>query len=89
MDKNHTPIIDKSAAKRHGRKLKSDLSAFFDFLSKKPKPSDEEIRSEFKKRELDWKAYCVQNKLGIRASLMFNAKVSYEWGQKRIKMSNM
>lgn len=84
-DNNRNLIVDKRAAKKHERKLKTILSAFFDFLSKKPKPADEEVRTEFQCREIEWKAYCLQNHLDIRTSLMFNAKVSYEWERKYIK----
>ncbi len=85
---NRNLIVDKSASKKHEKKLKAILASFFAFLDKKPKPSDEEVRTEFKKSEMDWKAYCVQNKLDIRTSLMFNAKVSYEWERKYVKKSN-
>lgn len=82
-------IVDRKAAKRHDRKLKSLLFTFFDFLNKKPKPSDEEVRSEFLKREMAWKTYCILNHLDIRTSLMFNAKVSYEWESKFAQKRNI
>lgn len=84
-ESNHNLIADKSATKRHSKKLKAILSAFFGFLSQTPKPSDKEVRTEFQQREMEWKAYCVQNGLDIRTSMMFNAKVAYEWERKYTK----
>lgn len=79
---------DKSAAKKHDQKLTSLLSKFFSFLSRKPKPTNEEIRTEFQRTELEWKAYCVQHRLDIRTSMMFNAKVAYEWERKSTTTNN-
>lgn len=83
MEDSRNLIVSRSAAKKHKNKLKSILSGFFCFLERKPKPSDEEVRSEFQRREIEWKAYCIQNNLDIRTSMMFNAKVSYEWELRR------
>lgn len=85
MNDNCNLVVSRSAAKQHERKLKTILSAFFGFLSRKPKPTDEEVRAEFQRREVEWKTYCLQNKLDIRSSLMFNAKVAYEWEHNYIK----
>ena len=86
-DNSHNLVVDKSAAKKHEKKLRTLLSAFFGFLGKKPKPTDEEVRTELQRRETEWQIYCIQNNLDIRTSLMFNAKVSYEWERNRIKDS--
>lgn len=84
-DNSHNLVVDKNAAKKHEKKLRALLSAFFGFLGKKPKPTDEEVRTELQRREIEWQIYCIQNNLDIRTSLMFNAKVSYEWERNRIK----
>lgn len=85
---NRNPIVDKSAAKKHDKKLRAVLSAFLDYLARQPRPSDEEVRAEFQRREIEWKTYCIQHKLDVRTSMMFNAKVAYEWGRKRVKADN-
>lgn len=85
---NRNLIVDKSASKKHEKKLKTLLTSFWAFIDKQPKPSDGEVRAEFQKSEMDWKAYCIQNKLDIRTSLMFNAKVSYEWEHRYVKTSS-
>lgn len=77
--------VNASNSKQHKKKLKAASSAFFAFLDKKPKPTDEAVRSEFIRRELEWKAYCVRQHLDIRTSMMFNAKVAYEWERKYVK----
>lgn len=82
---NQHKRIDKGVAKKHQRKLNTLLYGFFRLLDKRPKPTDEEVRAEFIKRETDWKAYCILNHLDVRTSLLFNAKVSYEWERKYVK----
>lgn len=67
------------ASAQHDAKLESLLKSFFRFLDKKPKPTDEQVRIEFCKSELNWRQYCAQNRLGIRQAMLFNAKVAYEW----------
>lgn len=86
---NKNLLADKQDTKKHNKKLNDLLSAFFSFLSRSPKPSDEEIRTEFQHKEADWKLYCIQHKLDIRTSMLFNAKVSYEWERKQVKESNI
>ena len=78
----------KNEARKHHDKLESLLSRFFRFLDKQPKPSDEEVRVEFCKTESEWKRYCAHNRLGTRPSMLFNAKVAYEWERKYVKKSN-
>lgn len=77
-----TRVVDRKTAKKHTKKLNTILSQFFAFLDKTPKPSGEEVRSEFQRREFEWKLYCLTNALSVQTSLMFNAKVSYEWERK-------
>lgn len=80
--------VDKSAAKKHSKQLNVLLNGFFGFLERKPKPTDEEVRAEFQHKEMEWKAYCAFNNLDIRTSLLFNAKVSYEWERRFVKRPN-
>ena len=72
-------------AEAHNKVLADLLGKFFNFLNRKPQPSTEEVRSEFQKSEMTWKMYCMQHHLGIKTSLLFNARVSYEWEQKYVK----
>lgn len=73
---------ERKVAEKHNKELNRLLQKFFRFLDKQPKPSDQEVRIEFIRSELAWKQYCSQNNLGIRTSMLFNAKVSYEWEKK-------
>lgn len=75
----------KQQARIHNDKLESLLQHFFRFLDRKPQPSDEQVRIEFCKSELKWKQYCTQNRLGTRTSMLFNAKVAYEWERKYVR----
>ncbi len=82
---------ERKAAEKHNKELSRLLQRFFRFLDKKPKPSDQEVRIEFVKSEMAWKQYCSQHSLGFRTSMLFNAKVAYEWNRKymrRQKKSN-
>ena len=80
MEENKTTQqIDKGLAKQHGYYLQNLVDRFCHFLDRKPQPSKEEVREKFVKTEMDWKVYCVKHNLGIRASMMFNAKIAYEW----------
>lgn len=76
------------AALSHDAKLESLLKHFFKFLSKQPQPSNEQVRIEFCKSELAWKQYCTQHRLGIRQSMLFNAKVAYEWERHHVQRNN-
>ena len=69
----------------HNKKLNELLNEFFGLLDRQPKPSDEEVRSAFKKQETTWKVYCDMNSLDLKASLLFNARVAYEWERKYTK----
>ncbi len=55
------------------------LGRFYTFLEKKPKPTDDEVRSEFIRSEQSWKQHCVKNHLNTRASLLFNQEVAQSW----------
>ena len=69
---------------KHFNVFGSILMGFYEFLEKTPKPSDEEVRNEFIKREQRWKQYCKTHKLTEEASLLFNKEVSISW-EKRYK----
>ncbi len=86
MEENKTiQQIEKGLAKQHGNHLQGLVNSFCHFLDRKPQPSKEDVREKFVKTEMDWKAYCVIHNLGIRASMMFNAKIAYEWETRYVK----
>lgn len=63
------------------------LGRFYTFLEKNPKPTDDEVRSEFIRSEQSWKLYCVKNHLNPRASLLFNQEVAQSWKNRYTKQS--
>lgn len=67
------------AASKHFEVLGELLCGFYEFLEKKNKPTDEEVRREFTKRDKYWKHYCSANQLNERASLLFNHEVAQSW----------
>lgn len=85
---NNKRLAGAHTSRKHETKLKALLSGFFGFLKGTPKPTDNEVRSEFQKCEQEWKIYCLQNHLDVRTSLLFNAKVSYEWERSRVQKPN-
>lgn len=66
-------------SRRHSKHLGYIVSNFCAFLRRRPKPSADLVREHFLKAEYEWKTYCIMQGLGIRAAMMFNAKVSYIW----------
>lgn len=58
------------------------LMGFYEFLESKPKPSGESIRSEFIRRESQWKRYCTAHRLTNEASMLFNKEVSQSWKER-------
>ena len=63
------------------------LSEFYAFLEQKNKPTDQEVRTEFVKRDKEWKHYCAKNHLTHKASLLFNQEVAASWKKKYAKKS--
>lgn len=61
------------------------LGRFYTFLERKPKPSDNEVRSEFIVYDKKWKSYCLHNQLNPRASLLFNQEVALSWKNRYAK----
>lgn len=78
-NQNH---ISPKESKKHKRVLDNHLKEFFRLLDSKPKPSDEKVRAEFIRHEAEWRAYCVQHRLGARLAELFNANVALEWERK-------
>ena len=67
------------AADKHFSVLSELLMDFYRFLEKTPKPTDEEVRAEFKSRNGKWKRYCITNKLNDVASELFTKEVAASW----------
>ena len=64
---------------KHLDMLVKTLKSFYEFLEMTPKPTDDDVRSEFIKSDNIWKTYCAQNHLNPRASLLFNQEVAKLW----------
>ena len=74
-------------AAKHLSMLGELLGRFYTFLEKTPKPSDDEVRSEFIRQEQNWKLYCDRSQLNTRASLLFNQEVAQSWRHRYAKHS--
>ena len=55
------------------------LTEFCDFLDKRPKPPDDEVRLKFLSLQNRWRKYCAVRKLTDKATLMFNKEVAIKW----------
>lgn len=75
------------AVSQHISVLGELLGRFYTFLEKTPKPSDDEVRSEFIRQEQKWKLYCLNNHLNPRASLLFNQEVAQSWKSRYAKQN--
>ena len=62
--------------------LSDRLGKFYTFLEKSPKPSDEEVRSEFIRQEENWKRYCGANRLPEEVFVLFNQEVAISWKER-------
>lgn len=60
------------------------LGDFYEFLSKTPKPLDEEVRAEFIQSDKKWRKYCHSNKL-INMNHLFAMNVREAWNRHRVK----
>ena len=76
------------SSKKHLNTLVKLLGDFYGFLEKTPKPTDDDVRSEFIKSDNIWKTYCVQNHLNPRASLLFNQEVARLWKTRYTKQES-
>ena len=79
-----TKRAQERASQHHFNVFGTILMGFYEFLEKTPKPTDDEVRSEFIKREQHWRQYCKLHRLSEEASLLFNKEVSVSW-EKRYK----
>ena len=52
---------------------------FYSFLECSPKPSDQEVRETFIKKEKEWKSYCRKHQLSDYTSNLFNYEVGESW----------
>lgn len=64
---------------KHMTKLGDILSAFYGFLSKTPKPSDEEVREYFKRCRSAWTSYATKHNLSDASRNLFTAQVKEVW----------
>ncbi|NDV63923.1 hypothetical protein [Bacteroides sp. 224] len=66
-------------SQKHFNVLAELLMGFYEFLEQEEKPSNEQVRTEFKIREKHWKGYCKAHQLTEEASLLFNKEVGQSW----------
>lgn len=71
----------------HLNVLASHLSLFYEFLEKKDKPSDEEVRSTFLKHKEDWYKYCDSHQLTDSSKDLFTMNVEKMWKHNTNKQS--
>jgi hypothetical protein len=72
-------------SQKHFKILAELLMGFYEFLEKKDKPDDGQVRKEFIEREECWKRYCTSNQLTEEASLLFNKEVAQSWKNRYAK----
>lgn len=73
----------------HLKQLVSLVKEFCDFLDRKDKPSDEEVRAKFKAYGSRWIQYCISHQFEPRASLLFNQEVARIWRERYAKPKGM
>lgn len=66
----------------HTRYLLKLISDYCLFLERKEKPTDEEVRTQFKEYNSRWIQYCVAHSFDPRASLLFNQEVARLWKER-------
>ena len=92
------------ARKRRGKKVKEQtmqadinphlkylvtlVKEYCDFLNRKDKPSDEEVRAKFKAYDSRWIQYCISHQFEPRASLLFNQEVARIWRERYARPKN-
>ncbi len=69
----------------HTKFLMQLLSRYFNFLERKDKPSDEEVRELFIAYNQRWVHYCNDHQFEPRASLLFNQQVARAWRSRYAK----
>jgi len=70
--------IKRKEPERHSNVLANLLGDFYELLYRKPQPSDEEVREQFKSSNNKWKQYCLSHKL-MNADHLFDLNVSEAW----------
>ena len=73
------------AVQAHMAVLADMLGRFYEFLARRPQPTDGEVRAEFIQRDHSWKQYCAKKQLNKSASSMFNTQVALLWRRKMQK----
>lgn len=69
---------------KHLNKLATLLGRFYEFLSKKPRPSDEDVRKRFAQDNSVWQKYCLTHQL-INATHLFSTNVREAWEKHKTK----
>jgi len=79
---------DRRTADRAQKDLIGQLGCFYEFLSKSPQPSDEDVRRKFKYLNDRWIQYCRRNKFTKEAELAFATQVHAVWEKGKKKEQN-
>lgn len=72
----------KRLADKHFAKLGDLLSGFYQFLGKKPQPSNDEVRSMFIKYRTAWVNYATKHNLDENTKRQFQYQVGLVWNAK-------
>lgn len=75
----------KRAIESHGAVLADMLGRFYEFLAKRPQPSDQEVRAEFIQRDHSWRSYCAKKQMNKSANSLFTEQVAQLWKRKMQK----
>lgn len=75
-------------SEKHFNVLADLLMGFYAFLESSPKPSDEQVREEFKQRDAKWRRYCTKHHLNDDAASMFNREVAVSWKTRYAKQTS-
>ncbi len=71
------------------KQLVSLVKEFCDFLDRKDKPSDGEVRAKFKAYDSRWIQYCISHQFEPRTSLLFNQEVARIWRERYARPKDM
>lgn len=72
--------IKRKEGQQHLNMLATLLGRFYEFLSSKPQPSDEEVRQKFIASDNQWKRYCATNQL-MNMDHLFVLNIKEAWKQ--------
>lgn len=67
----------------HTIALANHLADFYEFLSQKVKPSDQQVRDEFLKHKDAWYKHCDKHKLKNEVKDLFVLNVEHTWKRKQ------